>query len=124
APPLRGHPVRPGRGGRVRAHPGATHRAPRGTDRRRLSTLAVMAGSKKRSAGILLFRLSDARLEVFIAHMGGPFWANKDEGGWSIVMGEYEDGEDPYEAARREHLDASGSVRSTWRTMDMGAAVQ
>ena len=83
-----------------------------------------MAGSKKRSAGILLFRLSDARLEVFIAHMGGPFWANKDEGGWSIVKGEYEDGEDPYAAARREFREETGSDPPAGRTLELGEVRQ
>jgi predicted NUDIX family NTP pyrophosphohydrolase len=62
----------------------------------------------KRSAGLLLYRLKDGRLEVFIAHMGGPFWARKDEGGWSIVKGEYEEHEDPFAAARREFLEETG----------------
>jgi predicted NUDIX family NTP pyrophosphohydrolase len=62
----------------------------------------------KRSAGLLLYRLSDGRLEVFIAHMGGPFWARKDEGAWSIVKGEYEEGEDPLVAARREFVEETG----------------
>jgi predicted NUDIX family NTP pyrophosphohydrolase len=50
----------------------------------------------KLSAGVLLFRVGphDA-VEVLIAHMGGPFWAKKDEGGWPIPKGEYVDGEDP-----------------------------
>jgi predicted NUDIX family NTP pyrophosphohydrolase len=62
----------------------------------------------KRSAGLLLYRLKDGRLEVFIAHMGGPFWARKDEGGWSIVKGEYEEHEDPFASARREFLEETG----------------
>ena len=62
-----------------------------------------------KSAGLLLYRLRDGRLEVFIAHMGGPFWARKDEGAWSIVKGEYEEHEDPLAAARREFLEETGS---------------
>jgi predicted NUDIX family NTP pyrophosphohydrolase len=57
---------------------------------------------KKQSAGILLFRGSNADLEVFLVHPGGPFWANKDAGAWSIPKGEYLDDEDPLSAAKRE----------------------
>lgn len=54
------------------------------------------------SAGILLWRRRDAALEVFIAHMGGPFWAKKDAAAWSIPKGEFLPDEDPLAAARRE----------------------
>ena len=55
------------------------------------------------SAGLLLHRRgADGGVEVMLAHMGGPFWARKDEGAWSIPKGEYEPGDDPLEAARRE----------------------
>lgn len=55
------------------------------------------------SAGILLYRLTDAaQPEVWIAHMGGPFWARKDAAAWSIPKGEYQLGEDPFDVARRE----------------------
>ncbi len=61
------------------------------------------------SAGLLLYRIRDQRPEVLIAHMGGPFWANKDEGGWSIVKGEYDaTREDAYDAARREFEEETG----------------
>jgi len=58
-------------------------------------------GKQKLSAGILLYRIRDRRLEVLIAHMGGPFWANKDDAGWSIPKGEYGEREDPFAAAQR-----------------------
>lgn len=64
----------------------------------------------KRSAGILLFRKSGKSIEVFLAHPGGPFWKNKDEGSWSIPKGEYEDDEDPLAAARREFEEETGTV--------------
>jgi predicted NUDIX family NTP pyrophosphohydrolase len=60
----------------------------------------------KRSAGVLLRRESG---EVLLVHPGGPFWARKDLGAWSIPKGEYEDGDDPEEAARREFLEELGS---------------
>ena len=49
----------------------------------------------KRSAGILLYRAQAGELEVLLVHPGGPFWARKDQGAWSIPKGEYEAGEDP-----------------------------
>jgi predicted NUDIX family NTP pyrophosphohydrolase len=62
-----------------------------------------------RSAGILLYRLSStAELEVWIAHMGGPFWAHKDARAWSIPKGEYLEDEDPLVAAKREFAEEMG----------------
>ncbi|MFD5278458.1 NUDIX domain-containing protein [Pseudarthrobacter sp. NPDC058362] len=63
-----------------------------------------------RSAGILLYRRrTDAVLEVWIAHMGGPFWAHKDERAWSLPKGEYAVGEDPLAAALREFQEEMGT---------------
>jgi predicted NUDIX family NTP pyrophosphohydrolase len=62
----------------------------------------------KKSAGLLLFRRRDG-LEVLLVHPGGPLWAKKDEGAWSIPKGEIEDGEDPLLAARREFEEELGS---------------
>ena len=62
----------------------------------------------KTSAGLLLYRLADGALEVFLVHPGGPFWARKDEGAWSIPKGEFEPGEDPLDAARREFAEETG----------------
>ncbi len=56
----------------------------------------------RKSAGLLLYRKARGSLEVFLVHPGGPFWANKDEGAWSIPKGEFDAGEDPLDAARRE----------------------
>ncbi len=56
----------------------------------------------KTSAGLLLYRDRNGVLEVFLVHPGGPFWAHKDLGAWSIPKGEFESGEDPLDAARRE----------------------
>jgi predicted NUDIX family NTP pyrophosphohydrolase len=62
----------------------------------------------KLSAGILMFRKRDGALEVFLAHPGGPFWRNKDAGAWSIPKGEYREGEDAWEAAKREFREETG----------------
>ena len=65
----------------------------------------------KRSAGILLFRGAggtDDGLEVLLGHMGGPFWARRDAGAWTVVKGEYEPDEAPSAAARREFREELG----------------
>jgi len=62
-----------------------------------------------KSAGLLLYRRPpDAGLEVLIAHPGGPFWARRDEGAWSVPKGEYGDGDDPLAAAYREFREETG----------------
>jgi predicted NUDIX family NTP pyrophosphohydrolase len=60
------------------------------------------------SAGILLFRRGGRGTEVFLAHPGGPFWARRDEGAWTIPKGMVEEGEDPLAAARRELREETG----------------
>lgn len=62
----------------------------------------------KRSAGLLLYRRRDAEVQVLIAHMGGPFWASRDDAAWSIPKGEYTPDEDPMAAARREFEEELG----------------
>lgn len=62
----------------------------------------------KTSAGILLYRLSDDGLEIFLVHPGGPFWAKKDEGAWSVPKGLFEEGENPLDAAKREFREETG----------------
>ena len=62
-----------------------------------------------KSAGLLLFRRREAGVEVFLVHPGGPFWAKKDEGAWSIPKGLYEDDEDPFAAAQREFAEEVGT---------------
>jgi predicted NUDIX family NTP pyrophosphohydrolase len=60
------------------------------------------------SAGILLFRFRNEKLEVMLVHPGGPFWANKDDGVWSIPKGLPEDNENPLDTARREFKEETG----------------
>jgi predicted NUDIX family NTP pyrophosphohydrolase len=62
----------------------------------------------KRSAGILPFRGSPDGLQVLLAHPGGPFWRRRDDGAWSIVKGEYGEGEDAEAAAAREFAEETG----------------
>jgi predicted NUDIX family NTP pyrophosphohydrolase len=62
----------------------------------------------RHSAGLLLYRRRHGVLEVLLAHPGGPFWAGKDLGAWSIPKGEYDPGEDPLAAARREFREETG----------------
>lgn len=63
----------------------------------------------KISAGLILFRRRSGSIEVLLAHPGGPFWAGKDEGAWTIPKGEPEDGEDVLAAARREVEEETGA---------------
>src|SRR5687767_7166167 len=63
----------------------------------------------KQSAGILLYRRRSDALEVLLVHPGGPFWAKKDEGAWSIPKGEIGHAEDALEVARREFREETGS---------------
>lgn len=64
----------------------------------------------KASAGILLYRFIEKTVEVFLVHPGGPFWAKKDVGVWSIPKGEFQTSEDPREAARREFQEETGQM--------------
>lgn len=65
--------------------------------------------SARTSAGVLLHRRRHDQLEVLLVHPGGPLWARRDAGVWSIPKGEYLDGEDPLAAARREFEEELGA---------------
>jgi predicted NUDIX family NTP pyrophosphohydrolase len=76
------------------------------------------------SAGFLLFRRRDA-LEVLLVHPGGPFWAGKDAGAWSVPKGEYDpQTEDAYEAARREFAEEIGREPPEGDPIDLGEITQ
>lgn len=62
----------------------------------------------QRSAGILLYRGTQRQLEVLLVHPGGPFWAGKDDGAWSIPKGLYDADEAPLSAAKREFAEETG----------------
>jgi predicted NUDIX family NTP pyrophosphohydrolase len=74
----------------------------------------------KRSAGLLLYRGAGADCEVLIAHPGGPFWARKDDGAWSVPKGEYGDDEDPWQAAQREFAEELGMPAPSGARLDLG----
>src|SRR5678810_117486 len=75
-------------------------------------TVIRMVGDYRRvarkSAGLLLFRRTSAGIEVLLVHPGGPLWAKKDAGAWSIPKGEFGAGEVPADAARREFIEEIG----------------
>lgn len=74
------------------------------------------------SAGILLYRRgAETDVEVWIAHMGGPFWAHKDARAWSIPKGEYRDDEDPLAAAQREFAEEMGTPAPSAEYFPLGA---
>ena len=64
---------------------------------------------KKLSAGIVFYRRREKGIEVLLVHPGGPFWAKKDDGAWSIPKGEYLEGEDPLTVAKREFHEETGA---------------
>jgi predicted NUDIX family NTP pyrophosphohydrolase len=77
------------------------------------------------SAGILLYRRDGGALNVLLVHPGGPFWARRDEGVWSIPKGEYESGEDQLAAARREFEEELGSPAPDGaEPLDLGEVTQ
>ncbi|GAA4753224.1 NUDIX domain-containing protein [Gordonia alkaliphila] len=72
------------------------------------------------SAGILLYRGGGDRLRVLLVHPGGPYWAKKDEGAWSLPKGIIEPGEDPFGAACREFAEETGQPPPTGTPIDLG----
>lgn len=78
----------------------------------------------KKSAGLLMYRLSgSAGVEVLLAHPGGPFWTNKDDGAWTLPKGGYEEPEQPLDAARREFAEETG-FESQPPFLELGEIVQ
>jgi predicted NUDIX family NTP pyrophosphohydrolase len=76
----------------------------------------------KASAGILLYRTTGGGLEVLLVHPGGPFWARKDDGAWSIPKGEHDEGEDPQACARREFEEETGTALPPGALAELGTA--
>jgi predicted NUDIX family NTP pyrophosphohydrolase len=77
----------------------------------------------KRSAGILMYRRRGSGLELLLVHPGGPFWAKKDWGAWSIPKGEYSEGEDALAVAMREFEEETGA-RAHGSVLPLGDVVQ
>lgn len=76
------------------------------------------------SAGLLVFRRREGRLEVLVAHMGGPLWARREAGAWTIPKGEVADGEDPLATAIREFREETGHEPPGDPTWDLGEVRQ
>jgi predicted NUDIX family NTP pyrophosphohydrolase len=78
----------------------------------------------RRSAGILLYRVARGTPEVLLVHPGGPFWARKDAGAWSIPKGEHLDGEDPRACALREFEEETGVGLPSGELVELGSVKQ
>ena len=78
----------------------------------------------KLSAGLLPYRWRDGELEVFLVHPGGPFWAHKDAGAWSVAKGEYAPQDDPVATARREFAEEVGIPAPTGDLLPLGQIKQ
>ena len=78
----------------------------------------------KRSAGILLYRGRGPALRLLLVHPGGPFWAKKDQGAWSIPKGEHEEGDVPLAVARREFHEELGEPAPAGDPIELGELVQ
>lgn len=79
---------------------------------------------ERRSAGLLLFRRTDAGLEVLLGHMGGPFFAKRDAGAWTVPKGEYEPDEPAWDAARREFQEELGLPPPDGEALPLGEVRQ
>jgi predicted NUDIX family NTP pyrophosphohydrolase len=84
----------------------------------------VTVRTTKRSAGLLLFRHTDEGLQVLLGHMGGPLWAKKDAGAWTVPKGEYDPGEPAWEAARREFREELGLAPPDGEAVPLGEVAQ
>ncbi|MFD7135869.1 NUDIX domain-containing protein [Streptomyces sp. NPDC059894] len=78
----------------------------------------------RRSAGLLLFRRTDTGVEVLLGHMGGPFWARREAGAWTVPKGEYEPDEPAWEAARREFREELGVAPPDGEAVELGEVRQ
>src|SRR5262245_18241140 len=97
---------------RSQIHPDVSAREIRcqGLQTRTGAEIYFAAGMPKQSAGLLAYRTRDGELEIFLVHPGGPFWARKDAGAWSIPKGEFAPEETPLDAARREFTEETGVI--------------
>ena len=80
-----------------------------------------MSGRSRRSAGILLYRrAAGGGVEVLLAHPGGPIWAKRDAGAWTVPKGEFHDGEEAMAVARREFQEETGHPAPEGRALELG----
>ncbi len=85
----------------------------------------MTAAAPRTSAGLLPYRRCEGGLEVIVGHMGGPFWARKDAGAWSVIKGEYDAAEEaPEAAARREFAEETGVAPPPGRLLELGEVRQ
>ncbi|NUT24648.1 MAG: NUDIX domain-containing protein [Streptomyces sp.] len=84
----------------------------------------MSASREKRSAGLLLFRRTDDGLEVLLGHMGGPFFAKREAGAWTVPKGEYEPDEPAWDAARREFQEELGLPPPDGKAVPLGEVRQ
>lgn len=78
----------------------------------------------KRSAGLLVYRLRPRGPEVLLVHLGGPFWAGKDDAAWTVPKGEYLPGEDPTACAEREFAEELGTAAPSGARLELGEVRQ
>jgi predicted NUDIX family NTP pyrophosphohydrolase len=83
-----------------------------------------VAKRTRRSAGILLYRSANGGIEVLLAHPGGPVWATRDADAWSIPKGEIDDGEEPWDVARREFEEETGHPAPDGASIELGEITQ
>ena len=75
---------------------------------------------KRHGAGLLVYRKKDGRLQVFLAHPGGPYWAKKDDGVWSIPKGDIDEEENAFEAAKREFQEETSQTAPSGKEIPLG----
>jgi predicted NUDIX family NTP pyrophosphohydrolase len=78
----------------------------------------------RRSAGLLLYRVRGEAVEVLLVHPGGPLWARRDQGAWSIPKGEYQPGDDPLACALREFQEETGQPPPPAHPLELGTVRQ
>lgn len=78
----------------------------------------------RRSAGLIPYRLAGGQVEVLIGHMGGPLWARREQGAWTILKGEHDEHEPALDAARREFAEETGQAAPGGETIELGEVRQ
>lgn len=79
---------------------------------------------KKQSAGLLVYKIEDKQIKVLVAHMGGPWFAKKEQGSWTIPKGEYDENEEPMAAAKREFKEELGQDAPEGEYLELGVIEQ